>query len=230
MNNNIPDPYLLSDETIKKLNKKAVLRASKAKRKLTIANFDELNVIKTVEELYRDLLEDAKTEFCNLYLERYIELLRWFTSTRNVRDAFGKINVDYDDFVDQYVELAVFDIIDDPNWSTHYIYSMENVRKRDRLIEAIESVNGKTAKQAEIDKGIRIYSQMNTWYSDFVSQEAEIQLYKDAGVKRVKRIEKKDSRVCDVCKQADGEVYRIDKVPPIPHLNCRRKLIPYDRR
>lgn len=56
---------------------------------------------------------------------------------------------------------------------------------------------------------------------------ATLQRYKDAGVEFVKILAAVDERTCDDCGSENGNIYPIDKVPPLPfHANCRCTIIP----
>lgn len=204
------NPYALADKQLKILQKRMLKMAEKAKQRLLIDDFDELSVIQVVEQLYDDLYEDAKKKFIELYELKYIDV------TLSVTHKQPK-----EDLIDQMFEMYVTEILTEPSNVTFYIYDTEVTRKRDRMKESILAVQGKTAKLAEVDKGIRIWSRMNVWYMDIVSQEAEIQAMKDAGVKKVQRHEMNDERTCIECMEEDKKIYPINKIPST-HPGCRR--------
>ena len=197
------------------LTRLARKRAEKAKSSLRALKFDELNVKNETETLYAELDRDCRAAYRELYIDRYTELWFWMK---------GK-NPD-EDLIDELVEMELAGLLDGPNETTHYIWSNEVLRKQKRLEEAILASPSSVQKQLEIDKAVRIWLQMAGWYTDFVSQDAEIQAFKDAGVKKVQRHEMKDDRVCEECRDADGTIYEIDKIPPLPHLRCRRYFTP----
>lgn len=194
------------------LSKKAVQRNNKAKKRLILAKFDELNVIQEIDSMYEELDTDNRLKFKELFVARYIEVY----PKKKPRE----------DIIEEMAELYVFDLLSEPNEVTHYTYDTEVYRKRDRAKEAINSVDGRIMKQIEMDKALRQWSAMTGWYLDFVSQGAEIQAYKDAGVKKVRRHEMDDEKTCAECRREDGKVYDIDKIPPLPHLRCRRWFTP----
>lgn len=179
----------------------AVRRTSKVKKRLTIDGFDELNVVQSVDLLYKQLDADNRREFLRLFLARFKEV---------------------SDTVYEMAELWIANLLSEPNEATNYVYAAEVLRKRDRAKEAIMSAPTKVQKQLMLDKAIRMFEQMTAWYADFVSQGAEIEALKANGVKKVQRHEMDDDKVCAVCRKADGEIYDIDKIPPLPHLRCRR--------
>jgi len=179
----------------------AVRRANRVKKRLNIVGFDELNVVNAVDALYKELDLDNRREFLRLFLDRYREI---------------------NDTIYEMAEMYITTLLNEPNETTNYVYASEVLRKRDRAKEAIMSAPTKVQKQILLDKAIRMFEQMTAWYADFVSQGAEIQALKDSGVKKVQRHEMNDDKVCAVCRKADGEIYDIDKIPPLPHPRCRR--------
>lgn len=197
------------------LAKKTVQRTNKAKKRLIANGFDELNAIDTIDSLYADLDTDNRVKFKELFIARYIEVMRDM-----------KRKIPHDDLIDDLAEMYLAGLLSEPNETTHYTYDTEVYRKRDRAKEAINSVNGRVLKQIELDKNIRQWSAMTGWYLDFTSQGAEIQALRDSGVKKVRRHEMDDGRTCSECRKADGEVYDIDKIPELPHLRCRRWFTP----
>lgn len=176
-----------------------------------ILQFDEVNVMRETDVLYSAIEKDCRKIFRQLYIDRYTELWRYL-----------KHETPDEDIIDELVDMYLAGLWDEPNENTRYAFGTELIRKRDRAKEAVIAVPTKTQKQLELQKATRYVIQQSAWYCDFVSQDAEIQAYKDAGVKKVQRHEMNDDRVCDVCKKADGDIYPIDDIPPLPHLRCRR--------
>ena len=170
--------------------------------------FDELNVMKEIDNLYSTLDANNRKHFKTLFCDRY-------------REVYGE-----DDSVDELAEMFLAGLLSEPNENTHYTYDTEVLRKRDRAKEAVDAVPTKAQKQLEIDKAVRQWSQMTAWYADFTSQGAEINAFKNAGVKKVKRHEMDDEKTCSECKKLDGEVYDINRIPPLTHLRCRRWFSP----
>ena len=207
-------PYKIADAAIKQINKYALRRADKAKQKLIVLGFDELNVLNQTDALYADLDAYTRKKYIELFIARYLEML-----------AYLEVKAPDDDTVDELAEIHIARLLDEPNDTTHYTYSTEILRKRDRAKEAILSVPTKAQKQLMLDKHLRYYLQSAGWYADFTSQDAEIAALKDAGVERVHRHEKNDEKTCAACRAADGEIYDIDKIPP-SHPHCRRWFTP----
>jgi anion-transporting ArsA/GET3 family ATPase len=210
------NPYRLADRAAKKLNRIILRRIEQTKRRLSILKFDDLNVMRQTDALYSNFLKDSKKELKALFIARYIEV---WTELKKKEPR--------EDMLDELADMYLAGLLEEPNDVTHYVFEAELIRKRDRAKEAILSVPTRTQKQLEIDKAARIFAQMLGWYTDFASQDAEIQAMEDAGIKKVVRHELMDSRVCSVCRKANGEIYEIEKIPPLPHLRCRRYFTPY---
>lgn len=104
------------------------------------------------------------------------------------------------------------------NAVTKYVYLNEVDRKRDRLAE---SINSSGDKSAEMDRGMTYWARMTGWYVDLVVDETTLKAYKDSGVKKVRWNTQGDSKVCHICRERNGQIYPIDKIPPKPHPGCR---------
>ena len=207
--------YQLADKAIAQLNKAALRKTEKTKQHLIRFGFDELNVLQDIDALYTELYQLARKKYKELFIERFYEVL--LTVTKNIPK---------EDAVDELAELFITGLLDEPNEATHYAFVTETTRKRDKAKEAVLSVPTKAQKQLELEKNLRYFLQMAAWYADFTSQGAEISAYEEADVNKVKRHEVNDAKTCSVCRKADGEIYPIDKIPPLPHLRCRRWFTP----
>lgn len=190
--------YELSDRASKLLNRKAVRRFEAARRKLSDLKFDELNVIKTVKNLYRDLAADNKKAFFDLAVMAYQDA-----------QPHGKKEPDMSWL------LALLDSYD-PVYLVVYTHEVE--RKRDRLIEGVIA---SSSKYKEFRRGLSLWSRFTGHELDRVTDEATLKSFRDAGVKKVSWRTEDDEKVCETCGPRDGKVYDIDKVPAKPHINCR---------
>lgn len=174
--------------------------------------------MKEIDGLYSYLETQSEKLFTALFCARYGEV--WQSVKGKKPD---------EDTVDALAALYITRLLEEPNENTHYVYTAETLRKRDRAKEAVNAVPTKTQKQIELAKAVRIWLAQAAFYMDFVSQGAEIEAFKDAGVKKVKRHERKDDRVCVICRKEDGTVYDIDDIPPLTHLRCRRWFTPISK-
>lgn len=190
--------YNLADRAANLLRKRAVKRFEDAKDEAGISGFDELTVLAVTKTLYDRLERDNEEVFLDLAQERYEEV-----------EPHGE----------EKPSLAwLLALLDGYNAITKYQYSMEWERKRDRTAEAI---NASTAKATEFRRGLSYWNQMTVQYADIVTDEATLKAYVDSGVRRVRWITAGDDRVCKTCRERNGKVYQIDKIPPKPHWGCR---------
>ena len=189
--------------------KKAVQRTRKTKRRLLIAGFDELSVIAEMDTLYAGLDKDNRATFKQLFVARYLEMILFLKGRRKKEDIIYEM-----------AEMYLLKLLSEPNEVTHYTYDTEVYRKRDRAKEAINAIIGKVKKQIEIDKQLKLWNRQTVWYTDIVSDEAMITAFKDAGVAHVEWVTQKDGKVCSECRERNGKIYPIDKLPT-KHPNCR---------
>ena len=170
-----------------------------------ITDFDELNVIKNTKDLYSELEklnDDAYLEIANYYYQ----------------DATGtnkKLSTEW-----LLALLLGYDYV------TRYVDKHEVERKRARLAESLIAThskidNFKTAKN--------LWWKQTSQYAISISDEAQLQGYRDAGVEYVVWNSVIDGRECEICRKRNGKVYAIDKVPAKPHYNCRCHFTPYKK-
>ena len=201
--------YDYTDARIKRLNRQ-LLRLF---QKVRLLNFDELNALNDIKAVYRKADRFAKAAYLDIAVEAYalglVEAEKAGFRPRRRRD----IDRDW-----------VLDFLEEEDFVTLYRYAPELTRKRDRLVEALAMTN---KPNKEIDKALKYLIMQTTHYADKATAEAELQAFKDAGVKKVMWLTERDNKVCDICYPLDGKVFDIDKTPPIPqHYNCRCVLIP----
>ena len=199
--------YDYTDARIKRLNRQ-LLRLF---QKVRLLNFDELNALNDIKAVYRKADRFAKAAYLDIAVEAYalglVEAEKAGFRPRRRRD----IDRDW-----------VLDFLEEEDFVTLYRYAPELTRKRDRLVEALAMTN---KPNKEIDKALKYLIMQTTHYADKATAEAELQAFKDAGVKKVMWLTERDNRVCDICYPLDGKVFDIDSVPDIPqHWNCRCRL------
>lgn len=204
-------PYELADRAIAALNRKAVKRLEQCKETLQIKGFDELNVLQSVKTMYRNLDGDNRKAFHRLFIDRYAEV---YQSVKHEKPP-------EEDELEEIAELFLARMLGKPDPVTRYAYDAEVPRKQDRCAESVIAANGATAKQEELNKSIRFWSQMTGQYADNISDGANERALKDAGIKYVKWHTQEDERVCSTCGRRDGKLYPIGRVPDAPHWRCR---------
>lgn len=180
------------------MNRKIVRRFERAKEKMKLAKFDELNVLRTVRELYEDLDKDTRDLLLALAMNVYSET-----------KPHGE------DEPDRKWLLA---LLSEPSAVTGYIYKNEIGRKRDYLIE---SLGAGTDRDASMRKAMSYLARMLAQYADDVTVEAMLKAFRDAGVDRVRWYTRRDERVCAICGKRHGNIYPINRVPDRPHWCCR---------
>lgn len=219
-----PKPYHLADETIEDLNRKAVRRVDQTKQRLITLKFDELNVLQEIDSLYAGLELDNRRALRKLFRDRYIELWLWLKGTKYGGNLRG--NEPDEDILDELIDMALAGLLDEPNSVTRYTYSTEVIRKRDRAKEAVNSAPTKAQKQLELDKALRYWSSQTGFYVDLCEDEATIQVYKDAGVRKGLWNSQGDGKVCSDCHDLDGQIFSIENIPDKPHPRCRCYITP----
>lgn len=200
------EPYYYADKASELLRKKSAIRFRNSLGAMRANDFDELNVIKTTDALFKALCRDNELTLLELaelaYLntkpeQKLVPRNKWLT-----------------DFLLEYEPV------------TRYVYENEITRKRDRAKEAIVSATDYPEKERELKKAQIYWDNMTTQYCDLVSDAAELKAYRDSGVKKVRWITVEDGRECTTCHARNNVVYPIDRVPSKPHWGCRCRLAP----
>lgn len=190
------NPYEMSDRAAALLNRKAVRRFELAKQRCNFLHIDELNVIKVITQLYKDLAADNEKAFLSLAVMVY-------------EDAQGKKKPD---------KKWLASILESYDPVYLVVYTNEVDRKRDRLIEGVMASSSKTK---EFKRGLSLWSRLTAHEADRITDEAALKAYRDTGVKRVRWRTEEDEKVCGVCADRDRKIYPISSVSAKPHINCR---------
>lgn len=117
------------------------------------------------------------------------------------------------------------------NFVTGYLYDREAERKRLRLNEQILTAREYDSREMYNDslrRTANLWWTQTSQYGIDVVDAATIQAYKDMGVDKVKWVAELDSRTCKVCRDRNGVIYRLSKVPKKTHYNCRCRLEPVE--
>ena len=206
----LPKLYQQSDKVIEILSRRAVNRFGKCYNTIRNGGFDELNVIKNVKTLYTQLAADNRELFEELFDDLYGYYFALYggkkPDTVEARKSVTRI-------LTEYGELS------------HYIYSNEISRKRDRTIEGVISAAGREREKVW-NTSLRLWASMTRLYSDTVAYRAMVAAMRDVGIDEVQWITEADEKVCDDCKPLHGQIFPIDKIPPKPHIGCRCHLRP----
>ena len=188
--------YEYTDKIISLLNRKIVREFSGIR---SLRNFDEINVLERVTEVYEEIYRAV--------LECFLRL-----AERAYEDAGGA-------GAGQTVGAEFIGrLLSEPDAVSMYAFDGEFDRKRLRLAEAIRASGG---SNIEISRSMRLLSSMLALYAVTVTDAATVKGYKDSGARKVRWVAEDDKRTCKKCRERSGRVYPIDKIPPKPHPNCR---------
>lgn len=202
--------YGLADKAIKDMNR----RNMRAFDGLKTLKFDELNVLRTVRKVYDDSVRIAKRRYQQIAEDAYLEALVLAGMERKKAEELAENSIT-DDWV--------LDMLEEYDALTLYSFVNEVERKKQRTAEAILAAQDKVA---EVDKALKLWTLQVSQYAENSVFYATVDGYQKAGIKKVKWVSEKDSKVCNTCNELDGKIFDIDKVPPIPHWRCRCILEP----
>lgn len=195
--------YTLTDKILKILIQDYIARFTKVKRMLF--RFDKLNVLKVTNDLYSQM--DVVTR------RKLLELAN-MVYYNNLQKTVKKEEIE---------EEWLIAILTGYNPVSKYVYTHEWDRKRARFFEALM---GSKHKEQEVDPAMRAIFRQTKMYADHVTRQAVIKAYEDSGVEYVRWVTVDDERRCGECRALHNKVFRIDKVPDIPHIGCRCRLVP----
>lgn len=185
--------YEYADRIIKYLKREIYRKFSNTK---SVLRFDELNVITKYGELYDELLK--------LCIQMYLKAANNEYKKHNSEKVLPK--------------SFITSLLNEYDPTTLYVFTHEVTRKKARSIESFVASEG---DKKQVDASFKYFAAMAAWYVITVTDAARIQGFKDIGVKEVVWRAEKDGKECKICRERDGKVYKIDKVPPKPHHNCR---------
>lgn len=104
---------------------------------------------------------------------------------------------------------------------TGYVFTHELERKRARFAEG-------TIAGTEDGTARRLLALMLAQYALEITDAAQLQQYREDGVRKVRWVSQEDARRCKTCKERHGKIYDVDNVPPKPHIGCRCLLEPVE--
>ena len=171
-----------------------------------------VGVKKHIDKLYKDIFKTVKKEFLSVVNHIYEEIFN------------EAISLGFDGDLRDLDEAWIKEFFDEYNPVTKYVFSNEIDRKQSYLFEALVSAPMlKNQSYAKAEKYLlRQIKQSGIDLEDAIAQT----VYRDLGVSKVKWVAEHDFRTCGDCKELDGEIFDLDKVPDKQHINCRCYLIP----
>ena len=212
------DIYGPCDKAIQAMNRDALREFGKLKT----ADWDQLNVIRTVKTLYRRQAKKAEQRYYEIAMEAYI--LGLLFCGMAAKEAHQKAE---EGMTPEWVR----DVLSEVDFVTQYRFDTEVERKAERLAEAL-AVAGTAAggtglgRNAVIDKALRDWSRMFGQYAINVTDYALMAAYDDAGVEKAMWVTMEDERVCEECRSLHGKIFWLDEFPAKPHWNCRCRRVP----
>ena len=180
-----------------------------------LALFDEMNIAgvkRHIHKLYKNVYKIIKNEFTEvlnpLYQEIYDEAV-----------ALG-FDGDLRDLDEGWIE----EFFDEYNPVTKYVFKNEIERKESRLFEALVASTSQIMQSYKTAENLLI-RQVKQYAID-VEDAVTKTVYKDIGVKKVMWNAELDHKTCEDCKELDGQIFKLNDVPPKQHHNCRCYLMP----
>lgn len=212
--------YRTADKLLEQL-KKLIRREF---NRLGILSFDELNAPRVTRETIatfdrlmkaneRDFLKAAQKAYKNASA---LAIAAGFEADgENIPDAMW---------------LTAF--LESYNFVSGYLYEPEAERKRLRLAEqmmtAIEYLS-RTIYGDSLRRAANLWWTQTSHYMLDSVDKATRDAYKDHGVEEVMWNTNIDGRECSACRERNGMIFPIDKVPPKAHRNCRCYITPVPR-
>ena len=197
--------YDFADKAIRDMNK----RNLRLFHRLSVLEFDEVNVFGEVRKVYDSSARLAKKRYEAIYIDAYLAAMEGMERESDGPD---------DDLVNDWL----LDMLEDYDAVTHYRFNEETERKKERTAEAlIATHDGKRTDAREVDKVLKQWTLQVSQYADRSADDGTIQAYRDAGVEYVQWHTEEDEKVCKYCQELDGKIFPITDVPKKQHYRCR---------
>ena len=189
-------PYENADKIADILDEQIIELFAKLKGLLS---FDELNVFNSVNLVYEEVIEQVRLAYLLLARKIYKQ---------------NRILSDLESLSEQWVDA----LLESYDATTKVVFINELERRFDRLKEAM--IGSPTPLQ-EIDNALKGIALVIRNFTIRVEDEAFLQAAKDDGVVLIQWIAELDNRTCHICEDRDMEIYKLQDLPPKPHINCR---------
>ena len=204
-----------------------LVRAKKKVRtefnRMGVMGFDTLNVVNTkkiTKEMFDRLLSDNEKMYRKVADDTYSKAKKKARNAGYTEDEPEGISGDW-----------LLGVLLAYNLVTGYLYDREAERKRLRLNEQILTAREYDSREMYNDslrRTANLWWTQTTQYGIDVVDAATLQAYTDMGVEKVKWVAHLDSRTCKVCRERNGVIYELSKVPKKTHYNCRCYLEPVE--
>jgi SPP1 gp7 family putative phage head morphogenesis protein len=187
------NPYSKADKTIEYINKQYIKLFDR------MMATDELNVIASSYDIYDSAYKLIEQE-----------------SARLVKSVYKSYRKGDDGSFDPLAFVLVLLLAYNP--VTKYVFKNELDRKRSRFAEGVIASD---TPMEEVALAKRLLLGITAQFLDDTTFDGMVQAYKDNGTKEVKWVTAEDDKRCKECKSRHGLIYKIDKIPPKPHIHCR---------
>lgn len=209
--------YRLADKLLEQL-KKLIRREF---NRLGIIGFDELNASRVsmeTTELFGRLMRENEKMYLQVAKKAYEDAVKAAIAAGYIDPGENRIN-----------QAWVITLLTAYNFVSGYLYESEAERKRLRLAEQMMTAReyfNRTLYNDSVRRSANLWWTQASHYMLEAVDNATLDGYKDSGVKKVEWHTNIDGRECKVCRERNGQIYAIDKVPPKPHRNCRCYCVP----
>jgi SPP1 gp7 family putative phage head morphogenesis protein len=213
--------YRLADKLLEQL-KKLIRREF---NRFAIFGFDELNVPRvTMEtiELFNRLLAENNARYLQAARKACID-----AKALVIAAGYADMDIPIPD------EAWLANFLGAYNLVSGYLYEPEAERKRLRLAEQIltaKEYQNRTLYNDSLRRAANLWWTQTLHYMLDAVDESTLDTYKFMGVKRVMWNTNIDGRECKICRERNGMIYDIDKVPSKAHRNCRCRLTPVPKK
>ena len=209
--------YRLADKLLEQL-KKLIRREF---NRLGVFGFDELNAPRITQEttsLFDRLMRENEKQYLKAAKQAYADAIAAAIAAGYADPGVNRIN-----------ETWLVGLLTAYNFVSGYLYESEAERKRLRLAEQMMTAKEYLNRPLYNDS---LRRSANLWWTQAAHymlesvDTATLDGYKDCGVEKVKWNTNIDGRECATCRERNGKVYPVDKVPPKAHRNCRCYITP----
>ena len=209
--------YRLADKLLEQL-KKLIRREF---NRLGIIGFDELNASRVsleTTELFSRLMRENEKMYLQVAKKAYADAVKAAVAAGYIDPGENRIN-----------QAWVITLLAAYNFVSGYLYESEAERKRLRLAEQMMTAReyfNRTLYNDSVRRSANLWWTQASHYMLEAVDNATLDGYKDSGVKKVEWHTNIDGRECKICRERNGQIYEIGKVPPKPHRNCRCYCVP----
>ena len=209
--------YRLADKLLEQL-KKLIRREF---NRLGIFGFDELNAPRVTREtiaLFDRMMTENRKRFLEAAKKAYLDAVALAVAAGYKDPGGNKID-----------EAWLAGLLGAYNFVSGYLYEAEAERKRLRLAEQMMTAReyqNRTLYNDSLRRSANLWWTQTAHYMLDSVDKATIDGFRDSGVEHVKWNTNIDGRECKICRDRNGKIYHIDKIPPKAHRNCRCYLTP----